>query len=77
MSATTYSEDTRLDARGPTTRCESRGRADVLPAQRLLSGRVVRTPVVRSEELDRRAGGRVWLKSENLQRGGSFKLRGA
>jgi threonine dehydratase len=77
MSATTYSEDTRLDACGPTTRCQARGRADVLPAQRLLSGRVVRTPVVRSEELDRRAGARVWLKAENLQRGGSFKLRGA
>jgi threonine dehydratase len=52
-------------------------RADVLPAQRLLTGRIVRTPVVRSEELDRLAGARVWLKAENLQRGGSFKLRGA
>jgi threonine dehydratase len=67
MSATTYSD----------TRLEARGRADVLPAQRLLSGRIVRTPVVRSEELDRRAGARIWLKAENLQRGGSFKLRGA
>jgi threonine dehydratase len=76
MSATTY-HDTRLDARFGATRFAARGRADVLPAQRLLSGRIVRTPVVRSEELDRRAGARIWLKAENLQRGGSFKLRGA
>lgn len=68
MPATTYDEDTTL--RTPT-------RADVVAAQRALAGRVVRTPVLRSDELDRLAGARVWLKAENLQRGGSFKLRGA
>lgn len=52
-------------------------RADVHEAQRRLAGRVVRTPVVRSDDLDHRAGARLWLKAENLQRGGSFKLRGA
>ncbi|MFD8705604.1 threonine/serine dehydratase [Kitasatospora sp. NPDC059648] len=52
-------------------------RSDVHDAQRRLAGRVVRTPVVRSDDLDRRAGARLWLKAENLQRGGSFKLRGA
>jgi threonine dehydratase len=46
-------------------------------AESVLTGRIVRTPVVRCEELDRRAGARLWLKAENLQRGGSFKLRGA
>lgn len=46
-------------------------------AQQRLAGRVARTPVIRSEELDRRAGARLWLKAENLQRGGSFKMRGA
>lgn len=46
-------------------------------AQQRLAGRVTRTPVVRSEELDRLAGARLWLKAENLQRGGSFKIRGA
>jgi threonine dehydratase len=46
-------------------------------AQRRLAERVVRTPVVRCEELDRLAGARLWLKAENLQRGGSFKMRGA
>jgi threonine dehydratase len=46
-------------------------------AVRRLDGRVWRTPVVRSDGLDALAGVRLWLKAENLQRGGSFKLRGA
>jgi threonine dehydratase len=46
-------------------------------ALRRVAGRVAKTPVVRSEELDRLAGARLWLKAENLQRGGSFKMRGA
>ncbi|MFI6652169.1 threonine/serine dehydratase [Streptomyces sp. NPDC050529] len=46
-------------------------------ARRRIAGRVTQTPVVRSEELDRVAGARLWLKAENLQRGGSFKMRGA
>jgi threonine dehydratase len=36
-----------------------------------------RTPVLSSEALDQRAGARVYLKCENLQRGGAFKIRGA
>jgi threo-3-hydroxy-L-aspartate ammonia-lyase len=36
-----------------------------------------RTPVVTSRSLDARVGARVFLKCENLQRGGSFKFRGA
>ncbi|MBP2048326.1 threonine dehydratase [Streptomyces griseochromogenes] len=46
-------------------------------ARRRIAGRVVHTPVVRSEELEGLAGARLWLKAENLQRGGSFKMRGA
>lgn len=46
-------------------------------ARHRIAGRVVQTPVVRSEELERVAGARLWLKAENLQRGGSFKMRGA
>ncbi|MFI9274303.1 threonine/serine dehydratase [Kitasatospora sp. NPDC052896] len=52
-------------------------RSDVHEAAERLAGRVLRTPVLRSDELDRLAGARLWLKAENLQRGGSFKLRGA
>ncbi|MGA2716593.1 MAG: threonine/serine dehydratase [Bryobacteraceae bacterium] len=36
-----------------------------------------RTPVMTSRSIDARAGSRVFLKCENLQRGGAFKIRGA
>src|SRR5579863_3741355 len=35
------------------------------------------TPVMTSRSVDERAGLRVFLKCENLQRGGAFKIRGA
>lgn len=38
---------------------------------------VHRTPVMRCRTLDRRAGRSLFFKCENLQRGGSFKIRGA
>jgi threonine dehydratase len=36
-----------------------------------------RTPVVVSDAADERCGMRIFLKCENLQRGGAFKIRGA
>jgi len=51
--------------------------ADVEAAERLLRGVIRRTPVVRSRALSDRLGGPVYLKCENLQRAGSFKIRGA
>jgi threonine dehydratase len=51
--------------------------ADVLSAGYRLRGIVERTPLVRSTGLGARTGADVWLKCENLQRTGSFKLRGA
>lgn len=36
-----------------------------------------RTPVMTSRGIDERAGARVFLKCENLQRSGAFKIRGA
>lgn len=42
-----------------------------------LAGVVHRTPVVRSRTLDAATGATVFLKCENLQRTGAFKLRGA
>lgn len=36
-----------------------------------------RTPVMTSRSVDERAGVRVFLKCENFQRGGAFKIRGA
>ncbi|OMQ14384.1 threonine ammonia-lyase, partial [Modestobacter sp. VKM Ac-2676] len=51
--------------------------ADVEAAARLLDGIVRRTPLEHSRALAEQVGGPVWLKCENLQRGGSFKIRGA
>jgi threonine dehydratase len=51
--------------------------ADVEEAAALLSGVVRRTPLWHSRGLADRVGGPVWLKCENLQRTGSFKIRGA
>ena len=42
-----------------------------------LEGVVVRTPLIRNDELDRIAGSCVLVKTENLQAIGSFKIRGA
>ena len=50
---------------------------DVAQAARRLATEVLRTPVVRNDELDQLASARLWLKAENLQRSGSFKIRGA
>ncbi|GIG19627.1 threonine ammonia-lyase [Cellulomonas chitinilytica] len=53
------------------------GLAEVQAAARLLEGVADRTPVHVSRALSQLVGGDVWLKCENLQRAGSFKLRGA
>ncbi len=51
--------------------------AAVVAAAGRLQGRVRRTPVMRSDAFDARAGRQVFFKCENLQTGGAFKLRGA
>ncbi|NYJ06285.1 threonine ammonia-lyase [Petropleomorpha daqingensis] len=51
--------------------------ADVEAAAALLDGIVRRTPLEHSRALAERVGGPVWLKCENLQHTGSFKIRGA
>jgi threonine dehydratase len=50
---------------------------DVKAARALLEGVIRDTPVQGSRPLSERVGGPVWLKCENLQRAGSFKIRGA
>ncbi|WP_270886215.1 threonine ammonia-lyase [Pedococcus sp. 5OH_020] len=52
-------------------------RDDILAAQDLLSGVVRPTPLEYSRALADRVGTEVYLKCENLQRAGSFKIRGA
>ena len=50
---------------------------EVRAAAELLEGVATRTPVQDSRALSQIAGVEVWLKCENLQRAGSFKVRGA
>ena len=57
-------------ATGPTL-------AEIHEARKRLQGVARETPVISSETLGRLAGRPVWLKAENLQRTGSFKIRGA
>jgi len=51
--------------------------ADIDAAARVLAPFAVRTPLLSSPVLNERAGTRVFLKPEMLQRTGSFKFRGA
>ena len=86
MNATPTTGLTAVPAAG-TTPLTSEGAAtsgpagpsadDVRRAAALLEGVAIRTPVEESRWLSRIAGGPVLLKAENLQRAGSFKIRGA
>jgi threonine dehydratase len=51
--------------------------ADVERARAAVCDVVGRTPVLPSQTLSERCGGQIVVKAENLQRTGSFKLRGA
>ena len=50
---------------------------DVHAAARRVRNRIHRTPVVSCQSLDDATGFAVFLKCENLQRAGAFKIRGA
>jgi threonine dehydratase len=50
---------------------------DIEAALRRLDGIVKPTPIMTSTTLDRMIGARVLIKPENLQKTGSFKIRGA
>lgn len=51
--------------------------ADVQMASKLISGKILRTPLIYSSTFSKMTGAEVYLKLENLQTGGSFKIRGA
>src|SRR5215469_15684409 len=51
--------------------------SEIERAQRRLAGIIKPTPLQRSDTLDRLIGGEVFLKPENRQKTGSFKIRGA
>jgi threonine dehydratase len=59
------------------TEVPSVGLAEVAEARELLRGVSIHTPMEESRWLSSLAGGPVSLKCENLQRTGSFKIRGA
>lgn len=50
---------------------------DILKAREVLSGVINPTPVLPDRKLTKDLGANVYLKAECLQRGGSFKIRGA
>src|SRR6476619_47875 len=51
--------------------------ADVARAADAVAGVARETPVLPAKRLSRQVGGQIWLKLENLQVTGSFKVRGA
>ncbi|HTX86420.1 MAG TPA: threonine ammonia-lyase [Streptosporangiaceae bacterium] len=51
--------------------------ADIVAARALLQPIIRQTPLLESSALSELVGGPVYVKCENLQRGGSFKVRGA
>ncbi|MET4805635.1 hydroxyectoine utilization dehydratase EutB [Limibacillus sp. MBR-115] len=51
--------------------------ADILAARKRIGAKVLRTPLVQSSYLSQASGQPIWLKLEQQQRTGSFKLRGA
>jgi threonine dehydratase len=51
--------------------------ADIQAARRSLRDVIIATPVLPDERLSAELGARIFLKAENTQRSGSFKIRGA
>ncbi len=50
---------------------------DIRKAEEAIQGMILRTPLIYSPTFSKMSGCEVYLKLENLQRGGSFKVRGA
>lgn len=50
---------------------------DIRKAAKIIKGKIIRTPLIYSPTLSRRFLGNIYLKLENLQKAGSFKVRGA
>ena len=53
------------------------GLVDAQRARMVIAAHILRTPLVSSHSLGERIGAEAYLKLENLQRTGSFKVRGA
>jgi threonine dehydratase len=66
-----------LPMQNPGAELELPELADIEAARERLHGLIHRTPLLTSRSLGEGSGSRVFLKCENLQRAGSFKIRGA
>lgn len=51
--------------------------SEILEARELLRGIITPTPILPDNRISEEIGANLFLKAENLQRGGSFKIRGA
>ncbi|MGO1524297.1 MAG: threonine ammonia-lyase [Nesterenkonia sp.] len=72
MTAATADEHPKIPGRGLSVQLQ-----DIRSAQELLNDVIVHTPMEHSRALGRMLDATVHLKAENLQRAGSFKVRGA
>ena len=70
MTSTAEPAPTATTASAPTW-------ADIAAAHQRIAGRIHRTPVMTSATLDQLTGAQLFFKCENLQKTGSFKIRGA
>ena len=50
---------------------------DIVRAEKIVSKHIVTTPVVQTQDVSKAVGERIYLKLENQQITGSFKIRGA
>lgn len=71
------SSATRISTAGLTRPGDPVTISDIRAAATLLGEIANRTPLAPSRDLTDKLGGPVWFKCENLQRTGSFKIRGA
>jgi len=51
--------------------------ASIRNAAKMIKSHIIRTPIIHSSTLSKRIGADVYMKLENLQKTGSFKIRGA
>lgn len=51
--------------------------ADILDARKILKDIIIQTPTLADAKLSQEIGATAYLKAENLQKSGSFKIRGA
>src|ERR1700678_2037039 len=78
MSANTHTSDAHPAPRDPLNFPAPSLTLDVIrAAHRLISPRIHRTPVITCASLNQIAGAQLFFKCENLQKTGSFKIRGA